>query len=92
MFVVEPFTTANCPGLQVFDPSRQEWVDCDGPSSPINNLVEGGDQAMVIFVGKAFAAHCPPSMNVQATLHRVVKAGQSRRTIIYEQKYEEYFS
>ena len=92
MFVVEPFTTSNCPGLQVFDPSRQEWIDCDGPASPINNLLEKGDQAMVIFVGKAFAAHCPPSMNLQATLHRVVKADQSRRTIIYEQKYEEYFS
>lgn len=91
LFVVEPFTTVHSPGLQVFDPSIEQWIDCDGPTSPILDVLQQGEQAMIIFVGRAFAQHCQQTKGVTPTLHRVVKADKSRRTIIYEQKYEEYF-
>jgi hypothetical protein len=86
--VLEPFLAANCPGLQVLDQATNQWIDCDGPSSPVASHVTDTEELMCLFVGRAFCKHCP---EVQPTLHRVVSSNQSRRSIIYEQKYEEYF-
>lgn len=91
LFVLEPFL-AEREGLQVRPTGEQDWVTCDGPTSPIRRVLGPDEDAMVLFVGKAFAANssqCP----VEATLHRVVAPPSfgSRRTMIYEQKYEEYF-
>jgi hypothetical protein len=83
LFVLEPFLCQEGRGLQVFDPCCSQWIDCDGPYSPVH-----GQSVMCLFVGKAFARHCP---SVQPTLHRVVASTHSRRSIIYEQKYEEYW-
>lgn len=103
LFVLEPFL-AEKEGLQVFNPVNKEWLTCDGPTSPIHDVVNTDDEiAMVLFVGRAFAEQSVSrGRNVQATLHRVVAGkdgiggsdiyGHShRRTVIYEQKYEEYF-
>jgi hypothetical protein len=86
--VLEPFLAANCPGLQVLDQATNRWIDCDGPNSPVASHVTDKEELMCLFVGRAFCQHCP---EVQPTLHRVVSSNQSRRSIIYEQKYEEYF-
>jgi hypothetical protein len=86
--VLEPFLAANCPGLQVLDQATNQWIDCDGPNSPVASHVTDKEELMCLFVGRAFCKHCP---EVQPTLHRVVASDQSRRSIIYEQKYEEYF-
>ena len=85
LFVLEPFL-ADEPGLQVY--SQGQWITCDGPQSPIRNVLDEDQVAMVLFVGKAFSRHVP---QIQPTLHRVVTAGEGRRTMIYEQKYEEFF-
>eukprot|EP00978_Attheya_sp_CCMP212_P034195 scaffold142216_cov27-Attheya_sp.AAC.1 len=80
--------------------SVQDWIACDGPSSPLHsclssNQENGDDAAMVLFVGKAFATQCQTihGWNVMPTLHQVVApcSPQNRKTVIYEQKYEEYF-
>lgn len=87
---------------------NRDWISCDGPNSPIHQVVppEEGRQAMVLFVGRAFANKAKElcGRDVTPTLHRVVAPGwqsgssallgheaESRRTVIYEQKYEEYF-
>lgn len=89
LFVLEPFL-AEREGLQVLPTGSQDWITCDGTSSPIHSLL-GKEDGMVLFVGKAFASNSP--VPVEATLHRVVASpfSGSRRTMIYEQKYEEYF-
>ena len=86
--VLEPFLAANCPGLQVLDQATNQWIDCDGPNSPVASHITDKEELMCLFVGRAFCKHRP---EVQPTLHRVVSSNQSRRSIIYEQKYEEYF-
>jgi hypothetical protein len=75
------------------------WIACDGISSPIRNLVKEneGERAMILFIGRAFAEKAleMTGRTVIPTLHRVVgptvPCNESRRTVIYEQKYEEYF-
>jgi hypothetical protein len=89
LFVLEPFL-ADQPGLQVF--SQGEWVTCDGPKSPIHGVLDDDQMGMVLFVGKAFSKTVArDGNNVQPTLHRVITAGRRRTTMIYEQKYEEFF-
>jgi hypothetical protein len=88
LFVLEPFLAANCKGLQVLDQLTNQWVDCDGPSSPVCAIQSKDDDIMCLFVGRAFSRHFP---DIAPTLHRVVASNQSRRSIIYEQKYEEYW-
>jgi hypothetical protein len=104
LFVLEPFL-ADVEGLQVLPRSSlypandydnaQDWIACDGPSSPLHSCWSNDDAAMVLFVGKAFATQCQTisGWNVMPTLHRVVapSSPQNRKTVIYEQKYEEYF-
>jgi len=76
------------------------WIACDGLSSPIRCLIQEaiGEQAMILFVGRAFAEKAleVQRRTVIPTLHRVVGPSmpcrESRRTVIFEQKYEEYFS
>jgi isopenicillin N synthase-like dioxygenase len=87
LFVLEPFL-AEREGLQVYS---SEWITCDGPSSPIHACLSPEEEAMVLFVGKAFSANS--KVAVEPTLHRVVAPPTfgSRRAMIYEQKYEEYF-
>lgn len=86
LFVLEPFL-ADEPGLQVF--SQGKWITCDGPASPIHSVLQEHEMGMVLFVGKGFCANVPEVQ--QPTLHRVITAGGGRRTMIYEQKYEEFF-
>ena len=89
LFVLEPFLVTNCSGLQVQDQATNRWLDCDGPTSPLANMRSNGDEFMCLFIGRGFARHCP---GMTPTLHRVVAAShQSRRSIIYEQKYDEYW-
>jgi hypothetical protein len=83
LLVLEPFLCPHERGLQVFDAFVKEWIDCDGPLSPVH-----GQTVMCLFAGKAFCRHVP---SVQPTLHRVVASTGSRRSIVYEQKYEEYW-
>jgi hypothetical protein len=95
--VIEPFTSVERRGLQVWHMPSQTWLDCDGPQSPLTRLLveSSTDTAtssrhlMVLFAGKALAevAHLP-----SATRHRVVHdVSGSRRAVIYEQKYGEFF-
>lgn len=89
LFVLEPFL-ADQPGLQVF--SQGEWVTCDGPNSPIHGALDDDQMGMVLFVGRAFSKTVAKDGNsVPPTLHRVITAGRRRTTMIYEQKYEEFF-
>jgi hypothetical protein len=76
------------------------WISCDGFQSTIRASVEepNGDMAMILFVGRAFSQKAKELTGhvVIPTLHRVVgpsvvTTNQGRRTVIYEQKYEEYF-
>jgi hypothetical protein len=85
LFVLEPFLAAE-PGLQLF--SQGQWITCDGPSSPIHQILADDRMGMVLFVGTGFCRHLP---EIQPTLHRVITAGRRRTTMIYEQKYEEFF-
>jgi hypothetical protein len=87
LFVLEPFL-AEAEGLQVWDTHWQQWLTCDGPTSPVHSVLDTQQHAMILFVGKAFCAHFP---SVSPTLHRVIGSSQRRRTMIYEQKYEEFF-
>lgn len=81
------------------------WISCDGKGSPIHDEVrrdeEGGNSdsiAMVLFVGRAFAERSKNicGRSIVPTLHRVIGPGVpsklSRKAVIYEQKYEEYFT
>lgn len=90
LFVLEPFL-AEQPGLQVF--SQGKWITCDGPSSPIHGALSDDEMGMVLFVGKAFSNHMVQEKiaEIQPTLHRVITAGRRRTTMIYEQKYAEFF-
>ncbi|KAL7574456.1 hypothetical protein ACA910_015826 [Epithemia clementina (nom. ined.)] len=102
--VVEPFLCPSSRGLQIWH--RGQWLDCDGPESPLhdkqllwrdqNSLVSRSDAdsdnddecRLLLFAGKALqeAVELPA-----ATLHRVVKGTGPRKTVIYEQKYAEFF-
>jgi isopenicillin N synthase-like dioxygenase len=88
LFVLEPFL-AETEGLQVFCQSTHRWITCDGPSSPIHSALGANETAMVLFLGKALAANTQERLT--PTLHRVIASPHSRRTLIYEQKYEEFF-
>lgn len=99
LFVLEPFL-AEVEGLQVQATGSNDWITCDGQSSPILDIVRPEDDnlAMVLFIGRAFArkANDMGKVKVQPTLHRVIATKESgttkqRRTVIYEQKYGEYF-
>jgi isopenicillin N synthase-like dioxygenase len=88
LFVLEPFL-AETEGLQVFCQSTHRWITCDGPSSPIHSALGENETAMVLFLGKALAANTQDRLT--PTLHRVIASPHSRRTLIYEQKYQEFF-
>jgi hypothetical protein len=94
LLVVEPFLCPETTGLQVWDRIRNEWMDCDGPESPILSAVLRDDdnnddpQCMLLFCGKALSAAVP---EIEPTLHRVVTGHCPRRTVIYEQKYQEFY-
>lgn len=87
LFVLEPFL-AETEGLQVYCQSSHEWITCDGPSSPIFSVLANDETAMVLFLGKALAAN---TNGLTPTLHRVISSPFRRRTMIYEQKYQEFF-
>lgn len=86
LLVVEPFLCPETTGLQVWDRVHQCWLEVDGPDSPAVD-VQGDHEVMVVFLGKALAA----ATGWEPTLHRVVTGHGPRKTIIYEQKYAEYF-
>jgi hypothetical protein len=97
LLVIEPFLCTTTTGLQVWDrtlngDSHDAWMDCDGPNSPLHGLVQNalrnGKELMLLFSGKALSATLP---SIEPTLHRVVSGSQPRRTIIYEQKYAEFY-
>lgn len=85
LLVMETVLNLDTPGLQVWDKQTSKWLDCDGPKSPAHLFP---DQCVsLIFGGKALAAHS----SIEPTLHRVVAGHCQRRTVIYEQKYEEFY-
>jgi hypothetical protein len=86
LLVLEPFLCQDTTGLQVWDRSRQKWLDCDGPTSPVAELWHDYE-VVLLFVGKALGT----KTSMEPTLHRVVTGNRPRRTVIYEQKYEELF-
>jgi hypothetical protein len=93
LLVIEPFTCTTTSGLQIWDRvSNNAWIDCDGPNSPLHQLVlntlQQREEIMLLFVGKAFSEAVP---SIPPTLHRVVTGLHPRRTIIYEQKYSEFY-
>ena len=87
LFVLEPFL-ANTEGLQVYCQNKNQWITCDGPKSPIHSVLANDETAMVLFLGKALAAN---THGISPTLHRVIATTNKRRTMIYEQKYQEFF-
>ena len=83
--VVEPFIWPFSRGLQLWH--KGKWLECDGPNSPL--LPDEPNQCqLLLFAGKALqmAAGLP-----SATVHRVVQGHCPRKTVIYEQKYAEFF-
>jgi hypothetical protein len=86
LLVLEPFLCQHTTGLQVWDRRASRWLDCDGPRSPVAHLWDE-HEVLLLFVGRALATTC----RMEPTLHRVVSANRPRRTVIYEQKYEEFF-
>ena len=88
LFVLEPFL-AKTEGLQVFCQKKNQWITCDGPKSPIHSVLSNDESAMVLILGKALAAN---THGITPTLHRVIATPYRRRTMIYEQKYQEFFS
>jgi hypothetical protein len=89
LLVMEPFLCCEVQGLQVWDRSQNTWLDCDGPESPLHNCLELENMhVMLLFVGKGLQAHIP---SLEPTLHRVVASHGHRRTVIYEQKYGEFY-
>lgn len=94
LLVVEPFLCTTTTGLQVWDrfTSSNGWIDCDGPSSPMHSLIMNArcnnEEMMLLFVGKALSEAIP---SIPPTLHRVVTGHHARHTIIYEQKYAEFY-
>ena len=103
--VVEPFLWPFSRGLQIWH--HGQWLDCDGPQSPLLHRQSPRQQqqqqqphdddddgctskcTLLLFAGRALqqAAQLP-----KATLHRVVHGECPRRTVIYEQKYAEFFN
>lgn len=97
VLVLEPFLCQETTGLQVWDRERGDWMDCDGPNSPAASLWEKQLEVMLLFVGKAMTTATESSSScssapIEPTLHRVVTGDRPRRTVIYEQKYEEFYS
>jgi hypothetical protein len=95
LLVVEPFLCTTTTGLQVGDRRSTKsgsWIDCDGPNSPMYPTIMeaqyNNEEIMLLFVGKALSEAIP---SIPPTLHRVVTGQQPRRTIIYEQKYAEFY-
>jgi hypothetical protein len=86
LLVLEPFLFPYTTGLQVWDRENDCWIDCDGPTSPAFHLWRD-HEVCLLFAGKALASQT----GMQPTLHRVVTGDVPRRTVIYEQKYEELF-
>jgi hypothetical protein len=86
ILVLEPFLCPHTTGLQVWDRSKSSWMDCDGPTSPAASLWPD-HEVMLLFVGKALGEAC----NLEPTRHRVVMGDDPRCTVIYEQKYQEFF-
>jgi hypothetical protein len=74
--------------------SLSYWLDCDGPNSIFHKQQQQQQQEqhghywMLLFCGKALAQHIP---DIAPTRHRVVAGSGPRCTIIYEQKYQEFF-
>ena len=85
LLVLEPFLCPYTRGLQVWDRTKNTWMDCDGPNSEI---VCSFGKVMLLFAGKGLQDAVP---EIQPTSHRVVAGDRPRRTVIYEQKYEEFF-
>lgn len=87
LLVIEPFLCPDTTGLQVWDRIHNLWIDCDGANSPIfrNSSV---DNLLLLFCGKALSAAIP---EIVPTRHRVVTGHRPRRTVIYEQKYQEFY-
>ena len=97
LLVIEPFLCATTTGLQVWDRGSRitnvnSWIDCDGPNSPLHSLIMeaqcNNEELMLLFAGKALSEAIP---SISPTLHRVVTGQQPRHTIIYEQKYAEFY-
>lgn len=104
LFVCEPFLCAETTGLQVLNRNNDadamspsdyrtcDWLDCDGPTSPfvgkLSPLEPHLNEIILLFVGKAIQSVIP---DLEPTIHRVVTGHCARRTVIYEQKYEEFF-
>lgn len=105
LLVCEPFLCTNTTGLQVWIrnkdaiaskwnlPAESNWLDCDGPESPLLNAVNSEkdnvkNEAMLLFVGKGIQSVIP---DLEPTLHRVIIGDHPRKSVIYEQKYEEFF-
>ena len=89
LLVMEPFLCPDVSGLQVWDRTHQTWLDCDGPTSPLHAFADTNQEVMLLFVGKGLYTHLP---ELEPTLHRVVASNGPRRTVIYEQKYGEFYS
>jgi hypothetical protein len=81
------------------DASSSSWLDCDGPHSIFSQKQQQQQQQqqhqdgrhhhwMLLFCGKALSEHVP---SIAPTRHRVVAGSDRRCTIIYEQKYQEFF-
>ena len=92
LLVIEPFLSPDVQGLQVWNRSssrsndeKKQWIDCDGPDSPMHLFPN--HEVMVLFVGKALQEH----IHLEPTIHRVVTPSGPRRTVIYEQKYGEFY-
>jgi hypothetical protein len=72
--------------------NRGSWMDCDGPNSPMHQLVvdamDNDEELMLLFAGKAISDAIP---TIAPTLHRVVTGTVPRCTVIYEQKYAEFY-
>jgi isopenicillin N synthase-like dioxygenase len=93
--VLEPFLCEHTQGLQVWDQFYQQWIDCDGPDNSLLTLARAsefnnGEHLMLLFFGKALASQTNGLL--QPTLHRVVMGHSPRRTVIYEQKYQEFYA
>jgi hypothetical protein len=65
------------------------WIDCDGEHSPLSCLYNNDQEIILLFVGKAIQSIRP---DIEPTLHRVVTGSDPRRSVIYEQKYKEFFA
>jgi hypothetical protein len=90
LFVLEPFLCHSTTGLQVRERRLDQWLDCDGPDSPLLRQLQTpvtSVHGVLLFMGKALAH----ATGLEPTLHRVVAGTNARKTVVYEQKYEEYY-